>query len=40
MTAPMTATMTHHEISKMVESLIWLGLDEQTIAALIREALR
>lgn len=32
--------MTHHEIAKMVESLIWLGLDEQPIAAFIKEALR
>ena len=32
--------MTHHEIAKMVESLIWLGLDEQTIAAIVKEALR
>lgn len=31
--------MTFHEICKMVESLVWLGLDEQTIAALVRAAM-
>lgn len=32
--------MTHHEIAKMVEALIWLGLDAETIASLVAEALR
>ena len=31
--------MTFHEICRMVESLVWLGLDEQTIAALVRAAM-
>lgn len=32
--------MTHHEIARMVENLVWLGLDDETIAALVKEALR
>lgn len=31
--------MTFHEICRMVEALVWLGLDEQTISALIRAAM-
>lgn len=32
--------MTHHEICKMVEALVWLGLDDNTIAALVVAARR
>lgn len=32
--------MTHHEIIRMVEALIWLGLDDSTIAALVAAAWR
>lgn len=31
--------MTHHEICKMIEALVWLDLDEKTIAALVRAAM-
>jgi hypothetical protein len=32
--------MTHHEIARMVENLVWLGLDDETIDALVKEVLR
>ena len=32
--------MKHYEIAKMVESLVWIGLDSETIAAFVKEALR
>lgn len=31
--------MTHHEIARMVEALIALNLDTQTIAAIVRAAI-
>ena len=32
--------MKHYEISRMVEDLVWLGLDEETIAVIIKEAIK
>ena len=32
--------MTHHEIGKMIEALVWLDLDDNTIAALVAAAWR
>lgn len=32
--------MTNAEIAKMIESLVWLGLDDNTIAALVAAAWR
>lgn len=32
--------MTHQEIAMMIESLVWLDLDDNTIAALVAAAWR
>ena len=32
--------MSHHEIARMVEDLVWLGLDTDTIAFLVREEIK
>ena len=34
------SAMTHHEICKMIEALVWLDLDDNTIAALVAAAWR
>jgi hypothetical protein len=30
--------MTHQEIVRMIEALVWLGMDDETIAAMIKAA--